>query len=107
MKREDLQPIVDKVIKTIACWKGRLLSYAGRLTLLKACLANIPIYLLSIIKFSKWAIELINSQMEHFLWNNNETNCKYHLVNWQPIAQFGELATNSSEKRIGDFGIPI
>ena len=37
LRREDLQPIIDKVMKRIAGWKGRLLSYAGRLTLLKAC----------------------------------------------------------------------
>jgi hypothetical protein len=36
--KEDLHPIIDKIIKRIAGWKGRLLSYAGRLTLLKACL---------------------------------------------------------------------
>lgn len=34
-----------------AGWRGRLLSYAGRLVLLKACLPSIPIYLLSIIIF--------------------------------------------------------
>lgn len=67
------------------------MSYAGRLTLLKACLASIPIYLLSIIKFPKWAIELINSQMAHFFWENNETKHKYHLANWQLVAQKKEL----------------
>ena len=72
LRKEDLQPIVDKIICRIAGWKGRLLSYAGRLLLLKACLASIPIYLMSIIKFPKWAISMINSQMSHFLWNNNE-----------------------------------
>ena len=70
LRREDLQPVIDKIVKRIAGWKGRLLSYAGRLTLLKSCLASIPIYLLSVIKFPRWAIDLINTHMGHFLWNN-------------------------------------
>jgi hypothetical protein len=98
LKREDLQPTVDKIIKRIAGWKGRLLSYAGRLVLLKVCLANIPIYLLSIIKFPKWAITMINSQMSHFLWNNNEDCHKYHLANWQLVAQ---------KKDLGGFSISL
>jgi hypothetical protein len=80
-RRKDLQPVVDKIIKRIAWWRGRLLSYAGRLTLLKACLASIPIYLLSIIKFPKWAIKMINTHIGHFLWDNNEDHHKYHLAN--------------------------
>jgi len=67
LKREDIQQVVDKLIKRIAGWRGKLLSSAGKLTLLKSCLANIPIYLLSVIKFPKWAIENINSQMGNFL----------------------------------------
>ena len=50
---EDLQPVVDKILKRVAGWKGKLLSYGGRLVLLKSCLASIPIYLLSIIKFPR------------------------------------------------------
>ena len=53
LRREDLRPVIDKIIKRIVGWKGRLLSYAGRLTLLKACLASILIYLLSIVKFPR------------------------------------------------------
>ena len=57
LRKEDLQLVIDKIIKRIAGWKGRLLSYTGCLTLLKACLASIPIYLLSILKFLRWAID--------------------------------------------------
>jgi hypothetical protein len=57
---------VDTVIRRIPGWVGRLLSYVARLTLLKACLASIPIYLMSMIKFSKWVIEVINSEMASF-----------------------------------------
>jgi hypothetical protein len=27
---------------------------------------------MSIINFSKWVVNMINSHMDHFLWNNNE-----------------------------------
>jgi hypothetical protein len=43
LRREDIQPVVDKIIKRITEWKGKLLSYGGRLIILKSCLASIPI----------------------------------------------------------------
>jgi hypothetical protein len=61
LRREDIQLIVDKLINRIPGWKGRLLSYGAILVLLRACLASIPIYLMSLIKFPKWATEAINS----------------------------------------------
>jgi hypothetical protein len=66
LKREDIQPIVDKVINKIPGWQGRLMSHATRKALLKSCLASIRVYLMSVIKFLKWAIETINSQMGNF-----------------------------------------
>ena len=67
LRREDIQPLLDKIIKRIAGWRGKLLSYKGRLILIQACLASIPVYLLSFFKFPKWAVNLINSQMSHCL----------------------------------------
>jgi hypothetical protein len=58
------------MINRIPGWKGWLLSYSARLTLLKACLASISIYLMSVIKFPKWAIEIINSHMANFFWDD-------------------------------------
>ena len=84
-------------MKKIAGWKGKLLSSAGKLTLLKSCLASIPIYLLSVIKFPKWAIENINSHMANFLWNDQEGKHKYHLSNFQGLTQ---------RKEFGGWGIP-
>jgi hypothetical protein len=87
LKREDIQPIVDRTIHRIPGWKGRLLSYNGRLTLLKACLASIPIYLMSVIKFLKWAVKIINSHMSKFFWNDQEEKHMYHLSNWRSLCQ--------------------
>jgi hypothetical protein len=48
------------------------MSYGVRLALLKACLVRIPIYLLSMIKFPKWAIEAINSHMANFFLDDSD-----------------------------------
>jgi hypothetical protein len=87
LRREDIQPIVDKIIKRILGWKGKILSYGARLTLLRACLASIPIYLMSVIRFPRWTVDAINSQMANFFWNDQENKRKYHLSNWQSLAQ--------------------
>jgi hypothetical protein len=62
-----------------------LLAYSSRLELIRSCLASIPVYLLSFIKFPKWAIKLLESQMAHCLWNNNSECHRYHLVSLQCV----------------------
>jgi hypothetical protein len=47
--------------------RGRLLAYSSRLELIKSCLASVPVYLLSFIKFPKWDIKSIESQMSNCL----------------------------------------
>jgi hypothetical protein len=36
LRREDFQPNIDQILKRIAGWRGKFLSYAARLTLIKA-----------------------------------------------------------------------
>jgi hypothetical protein len=78
-------------MKGILGWRGKLLSYRGKLILLQACIASIPLYLLSVIKFPKWAISMINSQMAHFFWDDLDGSHKYNLVNWGLICQKKEF----------------
>jgi hypothetical protein len=97
LRREDIQPVIDKIIKGISGWRGKLLSYRARLILLQICIASIPLYLLSVIKFPKWAIKAMNSQMAHFFWDDTPENHKYHLANWGLICQ---------KQEFGGMGIP-
>ena len=62
-----------------------------------ACLISIPAYLMSIMKFPKWAIDMITSQMSHFCWGNMGDSHKYHLANWGLI---------SRRKEFGGMGVP-
>jgi hypothetical protein len=67
------------------------LAYSSKLTLIKICLASVPVYLMSFIKFPKWAIRLVETQIAHCLWNTSEDRHNYHLVNWRQICMRKEL----------------
>jgi hypothetical protein len=44
-------------------------------------LASVPVYLLFFIKFPKWAIKLIESQMSNCIRNDEAEAHRYHLAN--------------------------
>jgi hypothetical protein len=93
LRREDLQLLIDKIIKRIAGWRGKLLTQAGRLLLIKTCLASIHIYLLSFIKFPKWVIDLINPHLANCFWDDFEGHKKLHMAYWHLICmkkEYGE-----------------
>jgi hypothetical protein len=97
LRKEDLKPVIDKLLKKAAGWRGKLLSHAAKLELVRSVFTSIPLYLLSVIKFPKWAIALINSHMAHCLWDDYEGHFKYHLANWGLV---------SLEERIWRVGNP-
>jgi hypothetical protein len=97
LRREDLQPVIDKMVKRIAGWMGKFLAYSSRLVLIKSCFPNVPVYLLSFIKFPKWAIRLLESQMAHCIWNSSAESHRYHLANWQHVCM---------KKECGGLGVP-
>ena len=97
LRREDLQPLVDALLKRLAGWRGRLLSSAAKRELVQSCLSSIPVYLLSFFKFPKWALKLINTQLSNCLWNDEEGNHKIHLANWPSVCM---------RKEYGGLGIP-
>jgi len=97
LRREGLQPLLEKMIKIIAGWKGKLLSYAGWLILIKTCHSSILIYLIFFLKFPKWTLDILKTHMANFLWDDDEGHGKIHLANWQMV---------NMRKENGDLVIP-
>ena len=60
---ETWQPIISKIKKKLSGWKINVLSKAGKLTLIKSVLNNLPIYYLGLFKLPKTvAKEIISIQ---------------------------------------------
>ena len=78
-------PIVSKVEKKLATWKGRMLSIGGRLTLIKASLSNLPIYYMSIFPIPMGVAKKINSITRQFLWSGNMEKKSLSLVPWEIV----------------------
>ena len=50
--------VTDKIEKRCGCWQGKLLgSIAGRITLVQACLTNIPLFMMSFYAVPKGIIK--------------------------------------------------
>lgn len=82
LHREDLQSLLDKMLARIVGWRGKLLSYIGKITLIRSCLASIPIYMLPFFKFP---------EMSNCLWSDSEGKDKVHLANCSSICMKKEF----------------
>jgi hypothetical protein len=74
-----------KLLKKIGGWRGKLLNVRSKLILIQSCIASILVHLLAVIKFPKWALNMINSQMFNFLWDDTKDGRKYYLANWDLV----------------------
>ena len=79
------QPMVEKIEKRLPIWKANTLCRAGRLTLIKSVMNNLPIYYLSFFKIPKAVAKKIISLLRNFFLTRNGKRKKVPLVAWEII----------------------
>ncbi|WVZ83331.1 hypothetical protein U9M48_030492 [Paspalum notatum var. saurae] len=88
LRKVEVQPLLDKINGRLAGWKGKLLSKAGRETLVKTVLSSQPIYHLTVFLAQKWLIKKIDRIRRSFLWKGTEPegcNGGHCLVKWPVV----------------------
>jgi len=78
-------PIVDKIRSRLAAWKGRLLSMAGQLCLIKSILSSLPLFYLSFFKAPIDVCNQIKRIQANFLWGWEHEGRKIACVKWRTI----------------------
>ena len=66
------------------------MSFGVRITLIKAALANLPIYFMSLFKFPVEVIKRIEKLQRDFLWHGHEKKKKFHLIKWSQVCKSKE-----------------
>ena len=90
------QPMIDKVRNRLSSWKGKLLSMAGRVCLIKSVLSALPLYYLSFFKAPKSVCKELIKIQRNFLWGWGSEDRKIAWVRWENICK---------PKEVGGLGI--
>ena len=72
--------IIDKMRSKLQGWKSRMLSRAGRLTLCKSVLQNLPVYHLATTQNPKGCLKEINRIITRFWKGELKHDKKLHLI---------------------------
>ncbi len=88
LRKADFLPLIEKLDKRLAGWKGQLLSRAGHLVLLNSVLSSIPAFYCSAFRILCWVIKEIDKIRRGFLWKGGQLNNGFHyLVNWEQVSR--------------------
>ncbi len=88
LRRADFLPLIEKLDKRLAGWKGLLLSRAGRLVLLNTVLSSIPTFFCSAFLLPGWAIKAMDRIRRGFFWKGRVLDNGFHcLINWDRVCR--------------------
>ncbi|KAL4366199.1 hypothetical protein GQ457_05G012670 [Hibiscus cannabinus] len=80
------ESVVIKVRKRLEGWKGKLLSFAGRLILIKSVLCSLPVFYMSVFQMPASGTSKINKLVANFLWGNSRGR-NIHWVKWDNVVK--------------------
>ena len=95
-KIADFHFLVEKLQSKLQGWKARLLSQAGRTTLISSMLQYLPLYTFSCFKVPDQVCNELDTIIRAFWWGHGQGEKKLHLLSWEKICQ---------PKRKGGLGI--
>lgn len=73
------KPVIERAEGKLSNWNKRYLSLGGRITLIKACLSNLPIYYISLCRMPKFIEAKLDRIKRVFLWEGRVRKEKFTL----------------------------
>jgi hypothetical protein len=81
----DLEPLVASMGKHAAPWQGRFMSSAARLTMIDACLSNLPLHTMGLFLLADGTHVAMDRHRNRFFWEGQSAAKKFHMVSWKTI----------------------
>ncbi|XP_042519136.1 uncharacterized protein LOC122092899 [Macadamia integrifolia] len=87
VKGSHLLPLLDKIKRKLAGWKGMLLSMAGRVELVRSVISSIPVHNFAVYWWPDHSIKLVEWWMRNFIWSGDMEVTKKIVVNWDDVCK--------------------
>jgi hypothetical protein len=81
------RPLIDKIVAKIRHWTAKLLSYAGRLQLIRSVLFAVTTYWMQVFPLPKQVIKQIEAICRSFLWSGKDEISRKVPVAWEKICE--------------------
>ncbi|GKV32990.1 hypothetical protein SLEP1_g41549 [Rubroshorea leprosula] len=81
------KPLIKTFEKKLSQWKGRFLSFGGRITLLNAVLTSLPVFSMSVHLLPRGLILSLDKIRRNFLWGGGENKRKINWVAWDKVCK--------------------
>jgi len=98
--------VVNRVKSRLGRWKGRYISMAGRICLIKFVLSSIPLFYLSLFKLPSSVLKKIVCLQRNFLWGWGSEGRKIAWVAWDKVCKSRE-AGGLGIINVGSFNLPL
>ena len=89
-KKKFWEPVLNKLKSRLSVWKGRFLSMAGRICLVKSVITVVPLYYISLFKAPESVCKSIISIQRRFLWGWGKDNKPISWISWKNICKLRE-----------------
>ncbi|XP_042495078.1 uncharacterized protein LOC122074317 [Macadamia integrifolia] len=87
VKKEALMPVMDRVKGHLAGWKGKLLSMAARIELVRSVVSAIPNHSFAVYWWPSSLLETMERWMRNFIWTGEVDSSKAITVRWDFVCK--------------------
>ena len=102
LRKADCTPLIERILARIKLWTSAVLSYAGRLQLIKSILFSIQVYWTTMFVLPVSVIHHIESTLSAFLWRGSSLDRHGAKVSWSSIC-YPQQEGGLGIKRIRDW----
>ncbi|XP_019237890.1 PREDICTED: uncharacterized protein LOC109218028 [Nicotiana attenuata] len=85
MRKEYYEDLIKKVKAKLHSWKGKLLSFGGKATLITSVLQCMPVHMLSVLHPPKNVLEHLHKIFARLFWSTKEEGRSIHWASWQNL----------------------
>ena len=82
LNNKDWRTVEERFEKKLSGWKGKLLSYGGRLVLINSVLSSLAMHMMSFFEIPKGILKELDFYRFRFFWQGDNHRRKYRLTKW-------------------------